>query len=405
MPQGNDPRRFDLLEAGFLLLILLAPFFFGAVHLWAFMALNAVLFFLLFVYPQAVFQIPVLPLPVSCGFFAVLLFTVLQASFLSLNSYDSAMECFKWFAFASAFLLLQLLPEKSLYRLLTAFLIMGAIESLYGLYQTLGGREKVLWIAKETHLGYVTGTYLNRNHLAGFLELALGVAAGLWFERLKARKAADAVFIGVIFVLMLTAFFRTGSRMGVLVFSMAFLFFTFNFLRHSKKSALSVSVLAAVVAVSAIINLNGFMPRFFNPDDEFNLLQSERWLVWKDTVRMIQDHAWQGIGLGNFEWVYPSYQSAQLFMGWDHAHQDYLELAAGLGLPAFSVLAVSFAFLYHTCFSGRKSIMVYGLGISITAFLLHGLTDFNFAIPANAFLFILLLGIAFSLSRRETAHE
>jgi len=71
-------------------------------------------------------------------------------------------------------------------RLVTWLVALGAFEALYGLVQYLTGWQRIFGYVKKYNLEEATGTYINRNHFAGFLEMVIpfGVALVL-FENAK----------------------------------------------------------------------------------------------------------------------------------------------------------------------------------------------------------------------------
>jgi O-antigen ligase len=89
----------------------------------------------------------------------------------------------------------------------------------------------------------------------------------------------------------------------------------------------------------------------------------------------------------------------------NHAHNDYLEVASDLGIPAAALFFGSTgALLVRVARKARSSevsferAMALGCLGSIAAILLHSLTDFNLYIPANVLVFSLILGLAASIS-------
>jgi O-antigen ligase len=86
----------------------------------------------------------------------------------------------------------------------------------------------------------------------------------------------------------------------------------------------------------------------------------------------------------------------------DHAHNDYLEIAAEAGLTGGICLVVfvwGFAVFLFMRWLKRRDHFVRGVGLGclmgILSILLHSLTDFNLHIPANAVYFVTLYGLAF----------
>lgn len=59
----------------------------------------------------------------------------------------------------------------------------------------------------------------------------------------------------------------------------------------------------------------------------------ERFVIWRSTLEIIAAHPVFGIGLGNFPAVHPAF-AVGATINVSHAHDDYLQLAAELGVPA-----------------------------------------------------------------------
>ena len=52
-------------------------------------------------------------------------------------------------------------------------LTMMALESVYGIYQTYSGGHHILWYRNVLNTLDVSGTYINRNHFAGLMEIGI----------------------------------------------------------------------------------------------------------------------------------------------------------------------------------------------------------------------------------------
>ena len=63
-------------------------------------------------------------------------------------------------------------------RLVAWLLILGTFEAVYGLVQYLSGWQRIFVYAKKYNLEEATGTYINRNHFAGFLEMVIPLWTG-----------------------------------------------------------------------------------------------------------------------------------------------------------------------------------------------------------------------------------
>ena len=72
--------------------------------------------------------------------------------------------------------------------------------------------------------------------------------------------------------------------------------------------------------------------------------------IWGDTLRLIEDHWLTGTGLGTHPEVIRLYQS-HLTDQFDivHAHSDYLELAADLGVPVAAAMILALWGYWWVC--------------------------------------------------------
>jgi O-antigen ligase len=123
---------------------------------------------------------------------------------------------------------------------------------------------------------------------------------------------------------------------------------------------------------------------------------------------MIRDAPLTGFGLGTFEAAYPPYAQDLVRLTVDKAHNDYLELAAGFGLPAAVLWWIALLWLVGLCVRAatiRKYGRVYPVtAVGATALVgTHAIVDFSLQMPAVAITYAALLGlgVAQSFSSRE----
>jgi O-antigen ligase len=63
-----------------------------------------------------------------------------------------------------------------------------------------------------------------------------------------------------------------------------------------------------------------------------NYAVAERLAHWQAALNMARSHPWLGVGLGNYELVYPSYSLINWHEALGHAHNYYLNIFAEGGL-------------------------------------------------------------------------
>jgi len=326
-----------------------------------------------------------------------------------------------------AFYLAQLMTRdrEGKQRLLVSLVGLGAFEAFYGLVQYLSGWQKIFLYAKKYDLEEATGTYINRNHYAGLLEMILPFAVALTFyeyvkfrgrgsetatsvKRIMQRRSFQrfVLYLGIAVVLFAALIFSR-SRMGIIA-ACASILVIFGLSMVSRRQGKAfLAVFAVFVALSAAfafwIGPGPIVSRFENVGQEYEIGEQSRLSIWRDAAGLIERHPLLGTGLGTFPIAYTSVQTAFLGQFVNHAHNDYVELASDLGLPAALLLFASFFFILARAarafqFAAGNFDPAVALGCvgSLAAILLHSLTDFNLYMPANALIFSVVLGLAIS---------
>ena len=132
-------------------------------------------------------------------------------------------------------------------------------------------------------------------------------------------------------------------------------------------------------------------------------MHSDRFRVWRDSSQMIRDFPWLGTGLGTFQLIFPTYSSVPIILHFSHAHNDWLELLVETGVLGFCLIMTT-AILFLVTYVKRlrelpPKFRSLGLGIlvSVLAFSVHSVADFNFHITANAYSLAILLGMGIRL--------
>jgi len=130
---------------------------------------------------------------------------------------------------------------------------------------------------------------------------------------------------------------------------------------------------------------------------------SQRLAHDKDTLRLIGDFPLLGVGLGSWAEIFPHYQSpprSDLLN--DHAHNDYLELVAEIGLVgALAVFWLGWRTIKNIVSETARSRLTpwrAALLCSVLLVVFHELFDFSLHIPANAFLLTAILAIAIRIT-------
>jgi len=363
------------------------------------MTISAVAFLLYFLAPHSSLENISIPRSALISVLVVYTWFLAQSLFVVSNSRDVLSNYIFWLSMAALFSAVHSLGRPSILHLFWVIALVGFAEAAYGLWQVASGVEAVLWRAKVDHVGYVTGTYLNRNHLAGLLQISIGIQTGLFMRACHKRLTLQGVLLALLMTVTMLGLIKSGSRSGIAsLFLASFFCLPLLWRRGSSAVFLFLYMFCICLAAGIVWGWDVLSGRMSELPEQLDTLEG-RILGWNAMLPMLKDYLWTGAGLGNFKWIFPAYQPAELIYGWDHAHNDYLETAIETGLPAFLLLMFFFATLFRRIITelpqkdASSFFLSLGALAGLTSIAIHGLTDFNFSIPSNLLIFVLVLGL------------
>jgi O-antigen ligase len=312
--------------------------------------------------------------------------------------------------------------------LVIALLVAGTFQAVYGTLTVLTGTGYIWGYLKISTEGVATGTFINRNHLAGYLEMTLALGLGLmiaslgegrsrtwrqffrfWTEALLGEK----VRIRVCLVLMVIGLILTRSRMGNTAFfigmGIAGIIGLFMF-RRSQSGV--VALLVSIVLIDILL-----LGTFFGLDElqvrmaQTGIATDSRPNLLMLSVGLLQMAPWFGHGPGAFYAVFPQVRNHEVVGFVSHTHSDWVEFPVELGilgtLPLVALVCLSLTMALRVQLK-RQNRFYRGMGFSVTMAMisigLHSTTDFNLQIFGNAVTFICLMAmpwLAMSLPGRR----
>ncbi|MFW5733585.1 MAG: O-antigen ligase family protein [Oceanidesulfovibrio sp.] len=349
-------------------------------------------------------------------------------------------------------------------RVMAAVLVLVAFalfQIFYGSVQAYSHTPRIWWWVKDLHESFVSGTYFNRNHLAGFLEMVLPLWLGFTFwvihlhsERRLPRKVVEATegrikkqrvrataprpyawhreswrqkviayasrlerwarpaacytVAAVLFVGLLL----TGSRGGIIAFFLSLCIMGVHLL-FFKKYSVATKALAVVVAIGLVLGLSiGLEQTLMRFESEEGL--HHRIEISRSVLPLVGEYAATGAGLGNFKETYLAHSLPRYGGRFEliYAHNDWLQIAAEAGVPGLVLAAGGFILLLAWSFRiwrTRHDVFITSIGLGLITGLisiaLHSFSDFNMQIPANALtLTIVTALLAAVLTMRHTKH-
>jgi O-antigen ligase len=315
--------------------------------------------------------------------------------------------------------------RKRLTLLLSVFLVSGAFQAFWGASMVLSGVEWLFGVPKEHYLGKATGTFVNRNHLAGYLEMTIGLGIGLMLalrdgQAFRWRNIIELLLgpktkIRLAIVIMVIGLVMTQSRMGNAGFFSSLLIVGSIFVLITKEHRLRNSLLLVsfiiidMIVISQYFGLERLKDRLVSTEVSVSQeggklvfdINDLRGLAFTNSIPLAQEKALIGHGAGSYEVVFMGHAGPNFGGHFDHAHNDYIQfwvefgLIGALPLLIFAVIALYQAFraLKHKQSVYRTGIG-FGAAMAIIAIMIHSSSDFNLQIPANAMTFVVVCAIA-----------
>jgi len=314
----------------------------------------------------------------------------------------------------------------------------GVFESLYGLEEYFGGTYRIFGWKNIYYQGNAFGTFVNRNHFSGFLEMILALSIGyllaradffsmkrglslrekiVWFGQERLQKT---IIAGIVPVILGVGIVFSRSRSGVFIFLTSLLimiiFISLSGGRseadgtsRSRRLRRIISAVFALVAGIAIwIGLAPVLERF-SPEQ---VVAEGRPILYKFTMDVIRKFPFSGVGSGCYLYGYNMAEREYTPLLTTHAHNDYLEVLAESGVAgggALILAGLAALALLGARWKKRSDYFVKGVMLGciagIAGMLIHSFTDFGLRMPANAAFFLALYALGLKAGTLRSATE
>ena len=307
------------------------------------------------------------------------------------------------------------LTDSTVHRVAGAVIAIGVAIALAGIFTAgdVGGRVYGWWEPQSRAQPF--GPFVNRNHFAGWMLMAIPLGAGYlldliaaarWRERswrdrlvwLSRPHAGRALMTAFCLVVMTLSVCLSLSRSGIACLATALTVLAVLAaarLAHGWRRVLVPAVAGGlIVGCLAWVGTDVLVARFQVHGDAS---WAERQVAWHDARRIAGQFPWTGTGLNTFRSAMIVSQSDRLDQLFAQAHNDYLQLAAEggalVGIPALALLGVFAMEVRRASRAGIHWIRV-GAQVGLAAIALQELVDFSLQIPGNAALFCVVAAIA-----------
>lgn len=327
----------------------------------------------------------------------------------------------------------------------------GVLQALIAVVLASTGASYQYLFADFHQGGRATGTFPNPDHLAGYMELCLAAGLGLLLAQFSGQaqpargwrqKTIDALaflmspkmLLRMMLVVMVVALVMTRSRMGNGAFFLALLLVGSVVAvasRALRRPALWLVASMAVIDIFIIgqwVGLDRVVERmrgsaqatavqaapvvlegFVLPPHREDSLQ-ERLQVPMLSWPLVERRPWFGHGGGTYVLAFPGIKPAGFPHHWDHAHNDFVEIAVDTGLVGLGLLlalALATAWRAGRVLHDAQPRLKRGVGVAALMALfsigLHSTVDFNLQIPANALTLVVLLALVWAMPHGTAA--
>lgn len=305
-------------------------------------------------------------------------------------------------------------PER-LKQLSVLIIFSGLTQALYGIYLQYSGWE-------SSFLGFdvsdrATGTFVYKNHLANYLLLCSSIAVGYLVGSLEgvqvdSNRQKLVVIIETMFsskwmlrisiIIMVVALIMTRSRMGNSAFFVSLLIASLIALILMKKppNTLKWLVLSLVALDIAIVGSYFGVEKVKDRLAATSFQSEARDDVVFDSIPYISEYALTGSGAGSFYSTFPRYQTTHYSGFYDHAHNEYVQFYAELGLiPSLLLFALVISVVWNSLKTMRQSRNKFKQGLALGALMacigmfMHASVDFVLQDVAIVLLFLTILCI------------
>jgi len=301
------------------------------------------------------------------------------------------------------------------------FFIISSLISIYTLIQYYGVDPYL------SDLHSLTSTIGQKNWISNYLAMIFPVVFSYFLlEQNKKIRILYFLLLSILYATLMICQSRgiwiSISLTAILAIYIIFKLKFYEIFRKNKKwlFLLLVTFLVVTIIYSTDNPLNKSAitvpQRAISTFDEQDPSINTRLLIWKTTLEMIKDRPILGSGIGTFKMNYLIYQAEFLknnpyYIQYSgkagEAHNEYLQMWAEIGIIGLGIFIGVILMFYSLIIdylkkndSDKEKIIVFGLVLGITCFLIHCLFTFPLHVPALGITFFALLGLAVVYTRK-----
>jgi O-antigen ligase len=387
-------------------ILVFGPLAFGTVETWSFLIVESATGLVLLLWAARLWLAQRLQFlwPPIC--WAVLAFAAYAVGrYLTADiEYVARQELLRVLTYAVLFLaIINNLHRKEPVQIISFTLVFLAMAiSFYALYQFIANSQRV-WHVLNGYAHRGSGTYINPNHLAGFLEMILPV--GVAYALAGRVKPVTRILLGYASLAIVAGIAVTLSR-GGWISTAGSLLILFGILMTQKAYRIPAgSFLVLIIAGCAVLipKSHLFEKRAQEVYAHGKLDDDARFALWEPAVKLWQENLWWGVGPGHFDFRFRPVRPESVQLQPEHVHNDFLNTVVDWGIAGAAVIGAGLMLLAfgvtrtwghvrreHNDLGANKHsnkfAFMAGATCGLIAISFHSVVDFNMHIPANAIL-------------------
>lgn len=264
------------------------------------------------------------------------------------------------------------------------------------------------WPRNQVEWGHGFGPFANRNHISSLAAMTSVLCAAAAYDAHRRKSRLSILFV-LGFLAPISCIFLNSSRAGlVLLFLGMTTWFGTIAMRRGFFQKLAVSTSLIFIIATLLVMSGGDISKRLSEEGIANFASSQgRSGIFGESLKMILESPWMGIGMGNFESIFPQFSELHNPVSrYLHPESDLLWLLAEGGLLTVlpGLLLLLWIFQSTGPWFGKKkrksgmqdrrlrnaAAIVFGLGI------IHGLCD----VPNHGLAYVLLMALLAGIAIR-----
>ena len=302
--------------------------------------------------------------------------------------------------------------DRRIRRLLAAVALIGGAFAILALLQDITHAPRIYWRVYVSGGGARSGSFFNHSHYGQFMNLSVGCALALLLSRLAEAPrlswgalAARTWWLAIVIVLGLATVSLSLTRGGTIGMLLSAAFATAVLVTSRSLRQMAGVIVVLLLVVLAFLFYHGFervYARMIEPG------VGSRIQMVHDTVEMWRAFPSFGVGLGAYDWIFPTWDRSFAASTAEYVENEYLQALVDtgpIGLAAVllfvAVIIARYVRAVRNNEDERIGLSAVGLGYGLFSVMLHSMTDFGQHLPAIACLSAVTCGLLFNLGQRR----